>query len=66
MSYAISTLIGYLMPNPVDTYTSNIYDFLYMVFLLILNLDRIFTTNISTSSFFLKQNIYVFFIINFS
>ena len=25
--YGISTIVGYLMPNPVYTYISNIYDF---------------------------------------
>ena len=30
--YGISTIIGYLMLNPVYTYISNIYDFVWFAF----------------------------------
>ena len=31
--YGISTIIGYLMPNPLYTYLSNIYDFVWFGFM---------------------------------
>ena len=30
--YGISTIVGYLMPNPLDTYISNIYDLVWLDF----------------------------------
>ena len=31
--YGISTLVGYLMPNPVYTYILNIYDLVWLGFM---------------------------------
>ena len=31
--YGISTIVGYLMPNPLYTYISNIYDFVWLGFM---------------------------------
>ena len=32
-SYGISTIVGYLMPNPLYTYILNIYDLVWMGFM---------------------------------
>ena len=31
--YGISTIVGYLMPNPLYTYILNIYDLFWLVFM---------------------------------
>ena len=31
--YGISTIVGYLMPNPLYTYKLNIYDLVWLVFM---------------------------------
>ena len=31
--YSISTIVGYLMPNPLYTYISNIYDLVWLGFM---------------------------------
>ena len=31
--YGISTIIGYFMPNPLDTYKLNIYDLVWLTFM---------------------------------
>ena len=31
--YVISTIVGYLMPNPLYTYISNIYDLVWFAFM---------------------------------
>ena len=31
--YGVSTIVGYLIPNPFYTYTLNIYDFVWLSFI---------------------------------
>ena len=45
--YGISTIVGYLMPNPLYTYISNIYDLVWLGFLWHINDCRLFNSKSS-------------------
>ena len=59
--YGISTIVGYLMPNPLYTYTLNIYDLVWLDFMAYQPL-----LVINAKSYFYIHITYIWFVTSFS